>query len=314
MIVRRYQPRDESQMLALWNTALWADKISPESFREKVLLDPNIGEDGIFVAEDGGQFLGAAIAFVRSTDLPWGYEGKSRAASDKGFVLPVFPPPACCNDGVGPELLATAEDYLRSRQRTTISICGYYPLFLPDGIDGARYPELHGFLMDSGYHPHDTTYSMGCDLRNHRFAEEPGRSRDRLGEEQITFSHYRPEHLLAVKRFLLGEFPAWISSFVYKVATRSPGHEMSLAIQGDEVVGYCQYNYYGQTERVGPFGVSEKMQGKGVGQGLVAHLLESMAEGGLRFAYFGSTGRRQVKFYEKNGFAVYREKTVFEKL
>lgn len=313
MVIRRYQHCDESQVLTLWNTVLWADKTSAEFFREKILLEPNIGEDGFLVAVDDGQLVGAVIAFVRSTDLPWGYEGKCAAFKDKGFLLPILPPAACRKDGVGCDLLAAAETYLRSRGRSTVSICEYYPLFFPDGIDPERYPELHQFLLDCGYRPHDTTYSMGCDLRNHRFPEESRQLEQQLARERITFTGYRSEHLLAVKRFLLTDFPAWISAFAQKIFLKSPGHEVMLALEGEEVVGYCQYNYCGLAERVGPFGVSETMRGKGVGQVLVAHLLESMAEQGYKFAHFCSTGQRQVKFYQKNGFTVYREKTVFQK-
>lgn len=313
MKVRRYEQCDESQVLALWNTAWWADKTTVEFFREKILMEPNIGEEGLFVAEDKGNIVGAANAFVRSTDLPWGYAGKSALHSKKGFLFPVFPAPVCKN-GVGQELLAAAEAYLRGRGRTIVSVCDYLPLFYADGIDKERYPEVHGLLTENGYDPKETTRAMSCDLRNHSFPDEARRAESRLGEEGITFTSYHPQHLLAVKKFLLKEFPAWISCLAHKVIVRAPWHEVVLGLQGgDQVIAYCQYNYYGVVERVGPFGVASAMQGRGVGYVLVAYLLQTMAERGYQLAFFGSAGERQANFYAKNGFTVFREKTIFEK-
>jgi mycothiol synthase len=313
MIVRHYEPGDEAQVLRLWNAAWWADKTTAEFFQEKVLMEPNIGEEGLFVAEDHGRIIGAANAFVRSTDLPWGYAGKSALFSKKGFFFPIFPVVACGNDGVGSELLRAGEAYLHDRGRTIVSVCEYYPLFYPDGIDRERYPELHSFFIANGYQPSDTSYSMSRDLRNHQFTAEACNLESRLAEEGISFTPYRPQYLIATRRFLLKEFPAWISCFAHKVVVRAPWHEMILAVQKDEVIGYCQYNYYGLVERVGPFGVARAMQGKGVGYVLVARLLGTMAECGYQLAYFCSAGQRQAKFYAKNGFTVFREKTIFEK-
>ncbi len=312
MSIRRYNDHDEAEVVALWNRAWWADKTTPEFFREKILLEPNIGEEGFFLAEEQGGIVGAVNAFVRSTDLPWGYGGASAALKGKGFLLPLLPSAACGE--AGRELLAAAEDYLRQRRRTLVSVCEYYPLFYPDGVDQARYPALHGFLLENGYRHHDTTYSMSCDLRDHRYPEKAHCLERQLGEQGITFTSYRPEHLLPIKRFLLREFPSWVSCFANKVAQRSPGHEIMLALADGEVVAYCQYRYYGLAERVGPFGVSAALRGAGVGYVLVARLLQNMAECGFQAAYFCTAGERQAKFYAKNGFVVYREKTVFEKI
>lgn len=313
MTIRTYRQEDEQQALTLWNAVLWADRVSADFFRERVFLDPNIAEDGLFVAEEDGRVVGLAVAFVRRTDLPWGYEGKKEAQKDIGFLLPVIVAPESYGGEAARGLLAAAETYLRAQGRKTVSVCGYGPLFFPNAVDREQYPQLHQFFLDNGYRPQGVSYSMKCDLTSFRISDVVRDLENRFAEEQIRFRAYRPEDLLAVKRFLLREFPGWISHFAEKIRAKAPGHEIMLAFEGEDVIGYCQYNYYGFTERVGPFAVAAAMRGRNIGQVMVAHLLQRMSEHGLLCAYFCSTGERQLKFYRKNGFEVFRTKTAFAK-
>jgi GNAT superfamily N-acetyltransferase len=310
MIIRKYQQADEAEVVALWNTVLWADKISPEFFREKILLDPNFGEDGVFVAEEGMHILGAAVTFVcRTENNPW-KQGAVADSKDKGSLLPVL----CVDKKIADRLIGAAEAYLKECGRKIVSVCQHSPFFFPNSIDRKSYPEIYQFFIDNGYKPTGTSYSMGRDLRHYQYPEEARAMEEKFRGEGITFATYHPRHLLAVKRYMLAECPGWMADFAIKICRQNPEHEIMLAFKNSDVVGYCQYNFCGeQLERVGPFSVAQSMRGKNIGQVMTARLLQTMSEHKIQFAYFGSTGNRQLPFYTKNGFEVFREKTPLEK-
>jgi len=310
MIIRKYQQDDEAEVVALWNTVLWADRISPELFREKILLDPNFGEDGVFIAEEGKRIVGAAVTFVwRAENNPW-KQGNVAASRETGSLLPVI----CGEKDVAGKLIGAAEAYLKECGRKTVSVCRHSPFFFPNAVERECYPEIYQFFVDNGYEPQETTYSMGRDLRHYKFPDEARALEAKLREEGITFATYRPEHLLAVKRYMLGECPGWMWDFATKVCMKNQEHEITLAFKGNDVVGYCQYNFRGeQMERVGPFSIAQSMRGKNVGRVMTAHLLQTMSEHKMHFAYFCWTGS-QYKFYLKNGFEIFRKQTPFEKV
>ncbi|MBO5923069.1 MAG: GNAT family N-acetyltransferase, partial [Lentisphaeria bacterium] len=88
-------------------------------------------------------------------------------------------------------------------------------------------------------------------------------------------------------------------------------HEMIVVRQGDEAIGCCQYNFFGMTDRVGPFRVADHMNGKGIGTLMIAKLFEVMTQNNIKHAWFASCVKSLVYFYGKNGLQVFREKAVF---
>ena len=89
--------------------------------------------------------------------------------------------------------------------------------------------------------------------------------------------------------------------------------EAIVVRRGDEILGYCQYNYFGEAERIGPFGIRADMRGRGLGVIMVSKLLDTMAMRGFKHVWFAATGERKLRFYGVNGLRVFRKKTVFEK-
>ncbi|HBE02955.1 MAG: hypothetical protein A2096_00250 [Spirochaetes bacterium GWF1_41_5] len=313
MEIRQYHADDEKQLVALWNEVLWADKICLEFFREKLLLEPNIIDDGIFIAEESGKMAGAVIAWTRTTAQPWGFEGVSEEQKDTGFMLPLLIAPEHKNSGLGKELLEKSEKYLIALGKKYFSVCEYNPLFFLNGLDKESYPELHNFYLKNQYRQNRISYSMRIDLHKYVIPEDTRQIEKKLLTENITFSVCKPELFLAARKFLAKEFPRWLNNFIYKVQKIDTSSEIMLALRGAEAVGFCQYNYYGQQERVGPFGVSESLRGKKVGHVMVAKLCERMTEKGFQSAYFSSCVEGVKNFYGRNGFKVYKEKTIFTK-
>ena len=64
-VIRGYRPDDEVGVLAVWNSALFADPISATTWRAKVLLDPNFDREGCLIAEVDGEVRGFLRSLVR---------------------------------------------------------------------------------------------------------------------------------------------------------------------------------------------------------------------------------------------------------
>ena len=314
MPVRNFAPEDGKKAIALWNRTLWADPIPDELFQERLLLDPNFDPDGFWVIEEGGELKAGAIGICRVTDLPWGYENRAEEQKDLGFLFPLLIEDSPEGVEHGRALLNVVEDYFRARQRKTVSVCEYGPLFFPDGVAESVYPRLYHLLIDSGYEVRSSHYSMRVDLCGFRIGDELRAIIAALEKEGIRFQPYSQDDLLAVRQFLSREFRGWLSHFANKIYAKAPCDEMVIVKQHDQVVGYCQYNYYGQTERVGPFGVAQSMRGRKIGQAMVAKLLEAMTRKTYQTAYFNSCSEHNTRFYAKNGFKVFRKKSILRKV
>jgi GNAT superfamily N-acetyltransferase len=313
MKIRNFEQKDLRGVIDLWNRTLWADRIYEDLFFEKFLLDPNFDKNGFFVIEENGILKAAAISFCRTFDQPWGFEGVSIEQKNKGFLIPLLIEETREGIELGQVLLEKAENYLREKGRKLVSVCEYNPLFCVNGVDQKIYPQMHSLFLDNGYNQSHISYSMKVDLDKFRISDETQEFISSLEKENITFNQYSPDDMLKIREFFMQEFPRWITHFMHKVHTKNPAEEMMFVKQGEEVVGYCQYNYYGQQERVGPFGAAASMRGKKIGQAMVSKLLERMTCKGFKSAYFVSCAERVKGFYARNGFKVFKEKSVFEK-
>jgi GNAT superfamily N-acetyltransferase len=74
--------------------------------------------------------------------------------------------------------------------------------------------------------------------------------------------------------------------------------QITIAIHKEEVVGYCQF----EGSHFGPFGVSEKYQGKGIGTILLGETLKKMRMYGHHDAWVLWTDDLAAKVYSKFGF------------
>jgi ribosomal protein S18 acetylase RimI-like enzyme len=75
--------------------------------------------------------------------------------------------------------------------------------------------------------------------------------------------------------------------------------QITVAVQGDSVVGYCQF----RGEHFGPFGVREDLRGQGIGTVLLARCLQTMRQHGLHNAWvLWTSDENAERVYSKLGF------------
>ncbi len=308
MNIRNYCENDWKALHALYNRVLYADRVTEEFFLEHLIFTPNFDPAGVFIAEENGAMKGAVVAQVFTRNIsPWADQVTS--AKDIGYLMP----PLAEDEETGTLLLTEAEKYFKSKGKSLIRSTSLGPTLFPDAVSEQLYPLIARVLKKNGYVPGSTNYSMECRLFGFHASQETEEKRNALAAEGIAPKVCEYSDLPALRRFLEGgDLRVRMKNIADKLAAGEL-REVIIIRSAAEVLGFCQYNYYGEADRVGPFGVTSAMRRKGLGQVMVAKLLEVMAERGYLYAQFVSCSEQNTHFYGKNGFTVYRSKTVYTK-
>ena len=307
-MIRLYREDDWPQMLELYNRYMTADRITGEFFIQYILLSPNFDPQGTFVDEEDGRIVAWAIAQVvrRNYDI-WGSQAEKLAG--KGFIfLPVTDDLARAK-----ALIGACEKYLAAAG-CQLFRCGApgYTLFA-NGVDPEIYPVLHRAFEESGYESCGISYSMHRTLDNYIPTPEVQTLCKKLCEEGFEFKVCQYSDLPAVKRMLENsDLKGWMHLPIRK-AEQHKVHEIVIAKYQGDAIGYCQYNYFDNPERIGPFGVDGRMRGKNIGTAMIAKLFQVMSERNVRYAWFASCAPERINFYNRNGLEVFRKKSVLVK-
>ncbi|NUP98283.1 MAG: GNAT family N-acetyltransferase [Armatimonadetes bacterium] len=302
VVVRAYRGDDESALLALWAAALPYDAVDADTFRRKVLLDPNFRAEGLAVAEEDGRLLGFCLGLVRH--LP--FEGVG-LDPDRGWITAMGVQPARRREGIGTALLAQVNSYLLANGRATLVVAGYLPNYFVPGVDIERYADGVAFLQHRGFETVSEALSMDANLVRFDFAPYQARAAA-LAERGVTIRALAPADIPPFLDFLRDQMPAdWVRHAREQLteATRGRGRyeQFSLALRGPEIVGYCQF----EDEHFGPFGVRDDHQGQGIGTVLLAHSLETMRRHGHHNAWVLWTSQHTADHvYGRFGFALSR--------
>lgn len=308
MKIHAYRENDWQTLFRLYNECYVADRVSEKFFLEHLIMEPNFDAGGVFIAEENGVETGAVAAQIITRNLsPW--SDQVAKARGTGYMMPLI----CFTPEVGKALIAEAEKYFSEHGIVQVQAAAAGAYLFPDGIDEETNPLLGKILSECGYKQAGHHYSMRCDLHKWRISDAVA-EKIRAGENAgITAKVCGLSDLPALRRFLTsGDLIARMQNVAQKLS-RNELDEIVIIRSADEVLGYCQYNYYGEPDRVGPFGIAKGHRGQGLGQIMVTKLLETMARRGFRSAWFASCTEANTHFYSKNGFERFRIKYLFTK-
>jgi len=292
MRVRRFAMDDEEPVLSLWNRCLVADPVTPELFREKILLENPFEPDWCLVSEAGGEILG----FIYSP-----------GAGNVAFVNVIFVDSDHRGMGIGGRLLRGALESHGKAGRKSVLVSGGPRYFFP-GVDVEAYGRAIDFFRKNGFTElNRDSVAMGRSLVGYRIPSHVLEAERRLDEGGISVRYLEPRHLLGLRLFLRDNFPAW-EGVARETIERHP-RELDLivvAIRGAEVVGYCQCASDGLLEHFGPFGVREDMRGREIGAVMFHKCLQGIHAKGCKNVWFAWGGGRNYSFYARHGMAVTR--------
>lgn len=297
--IRSFRPGDEPAILSLWNTALARDTISPAVFAAKVLLDANFHHDGLAVAEQDGRITGFMLALARRYPLY-----AAGLDEGRGWMTAFAVAGDCRRQGTGSRLLEHCLAYLRQHGARTVWVSPYAPHYFTPGVDSDAYPAARSFLAGRGFTLAYRAHSMARDLLDFVAPPEAQEAAGRLAQEGMSVGPLAAHDIYPLCRFVEEHFPGDWERFIRDAlaqvtASRAERERIWVARQGDEIIGYCQYD----GERFGPFGVRSAERGRGIGLALLSHCLAAMKAAGHHNAWFLWGGERNAHLYRRVGFA-----------
>ena len=277
---------EEDEVIDAWNRSFQEDPLSPVSFRIKVLFNPRFERDLSLVAKENHRLLGFVFG---------------QRSGDVGTVDVVFVIPEARRQKVGTALVRELLLRLKAKGVRKVRLGGGIRYFFP-GVDVRNEPAI-AFFKGLGFSEIDReSVSMGMPIMNYSIPEEVMTKEKELADEGIRVVPLTPALIPALFEFLEKEFPDWkedarwtLERFPYDLSM------FTVAVKGNEVLGYAQFASDGILERFGPFGVSSEMRSKGIGAVIFAHTLMQMKARGARNAWFMWGGGRNTHFYSRYG-------------
>lgn len=310
MKVINYTQTYESQVVALWNKALWADTITLDQFRKQILLDENFNPSLCGIAIEKAQCVGFILGIKRQFPyLERGLEPK------QGWISVLFTDPAHGRRGIATALVDFVERGLAQRGVKTITLGAYSPNYFFPGIDKAAYPHGAPFFEGRGYVAGHRAYSMSKSLRDYRHTSA---FKDRLKAAQkagYSFKAFDYSYALDLLDFAATAFGGgWKRNVLLSMGANQAQDCILLALdQSGAIVGFCMRMIDGNPMRFGPIGVKDTARNDGIGGILFDLMQEEMKKRRIYFLYFVSTEENGKRFYERHGLKVDRIYTAYQK-
>ena len=283
--------------------------IGEARFTRQVLLDPNFRREGAIVGRDGDRVVGFMLSIARQVPL-------ENAPSDaqRGYITLFGVLPDYQRRGIGTQMLAAAEGYLKSQNRKLVMISSYAPGYFIPGIDVNAYPAALSFLKKHGYSEVYRPLAMETSLWSLATPAFVHEKRRALEADDVTVEPYRAGATLPLLDFTAREFPGDWVRVVRKTMSRitlgDPPSRLIVAHRNGEVFAFSHHD----AERFGPIGVAASQRGKGIGHVLMFETLEAQKRAGFRAAWFlWSDDKTAQRIYNVAGFKEVRHFALMRK-
>jgi GNAT superfamily N-acetyltransferase len=305
MEIRPYRGSDEAALLEVWCASMFADSLSDNLFRTKVLLDPNVLPENLCIALEDERLVGFVLALTRQ--VPLFLQGLE---PEKAWITAFGVHPDYRRRGIGSALFSHIREKLKQEGRKTIDIAPYVPNYFVPGVDIHAYPGTISFLEQVGFKVLYNAISMGADLSGFHIPPEIVElERKREQEDGLTIHPVTSADLPELMPFIVKHF-GWdwfrhAQDYLLDLFGGNGTQQICVLVarQHGEIVGYCQQ----RLERFGPFGVDPERRNLGIGRLLLFRCLATMSARHNYFAYFLWTGEDAARLYSLAGFKRRRE-------
>ncbi len=306
IVLRQFRAGDGAQLVEAWRHSAPRDPITPQRFRDLVLLDANFDPAGLYVACDGDRLVGAAYAVRRQVAMVG-----ADLEPDAGWIPFFFVTPAHRRRGTGSALLRAALDWLHGHGRTRVEFSSYTPNYILPGLDDVAYPEALRLLAAHGFGTRYRAAAMDCSLVDYALPDDVAARAAELRAAGYRFGTPADDELPDLVRLAGEEFnPDWARAIRDCITAGTPTERIVVAREPDgTLIGWAMHGAYENVvERFGPFGVLENRRGTGLGKVLLHLTLERMRALGAHSAWFLWTGEQSPagRLYLKTGFGVTR--------
>jgi len=293
-----FEPGDLGGVLDVLGEAMGADPISEQRFVRQVLLDPNFREEGAVVARREGSVVGFCLSIARQTPLE-----NAPPDADRGYITLMGVSPQHQRRGIGQQLLARAEDYLRSQGRNVVMVSSYAPGYFIPGVDVKAYEPALKFFSKNGYGEVYRPLAMQTDLWDWASPDWVRAKEAELAGRGVAIETWTPSLVPRLIEFAKREFPGdWVRvvrETSQKILAGDAPTRLMAAVEKGKVVAFSHY----ENERFGPIGVATSQRGRCLGQVLMYRTLEAQRAAGFRCAWFlWSDDKTALRIYNGAGF------------
>ncbi|MFA0740434.1 MAG: hypothetical protein DFNUSKGM_000541 [Candidatus Fervidibacter sacchari] len=314
MEVVPFEPQMAEQVIGLWNRCIGTHyPLTERLFRQNVLGDPFLQQEGNLVALEGKRVIG----WVLSRYLA---EVPSELASYKGHasIGALCVDPEFQRRGVANALYEAAEAFLRSQGAKRISVV-HYPYHLTPGVPNEA-ADLKAFLERKGFSGWRETYDLRRQLVDY---EIPTEVEKRLREQnpKVVIRPARDGEQKAIVEFVGREFPGgWHYDTKRFFDKGGDPSDIVIVVENDEIIGFCHtftpesIELRGSTHwfpllqgrwgGLGPIGVAASHRGRGLGLALLCYSVWHNKRGGVTDMVIDWTDL--VDFYSRIGFKIWK--------
>jgi mycothiol synthase len=303
---RFYNGNDETQIIPLWNQCMIRDPIAHFKFRHKILLDENFDSHGFIISENKNTIIGFSLAIRRH--YPFYGVGLEE---EKGWITIICVNPAFQKKGIGKELLARSEEYLKECGIKQILVSPYTPNYIIPGIDVDIYPAAYELFQNSGYKKNEKVYGMGRSLLDFYPSDDVEKKYKELRKQNIIIKVFEPKYTVGLLEFLRSEYPGELfRTALERLKYSNDNDNIFIALKNEEVIGFSHF----VGEHFGPFAIKAEYSGRGVGSCLYYFTAQHMKEKGERNLWLAWTSGRSKDFYYKMGLRVIRRHEIMKKV
>jgi GNAT superfamily N-acetyltransferase len=305
-----YSDDHRNEILDLWTRALPLDAINEGMFESRVLLDDNFDSETFILACENNTLAGFLLGtHAKRTPL-----GDADPEGTRSWITALAVDPSRDLNAVGSALLAEAEKRFVTLGKIECLVSTYPPGYFTPGIDQINDAPLLKLFLSHGYTKQREAISMDASIVLFRVSDSVIQKQEDLRKEGIEIRPYRRSDLLRFLSFLETTMPTdWVRVERRNLKKISEGgfteNQITVVTHDNKIIGYCQF----EGSHFGPFGVSNKYQGRGIGTVLLARTIERMKREGHHDAWVMWTDDVAAKVYGKFGFTETRRFSILKK-
>ncbi|MBI3006300.1 MAG: GNAT family N-acetyltransferase [Ignavibacteriales bacterium] len=305
-----YTDSQRAEILSLWAESLPLDAITADIFESRVLLDENFDPQTFLLAHENGNPAG----FVLGIHAKRMALGDADPEGTRSWITALAVSKQANMQKIGSRLISEVEQRFKALGKKECLVSSYPPGYFTPGIDKKAYAPLLKLFTDSGYVAFHEVISMDAPIVTFTVSREIREKEDQLKSQGIFIRMYMRTDLVKFLAFLEQFMPSdWvrIERRNLKKLTEGGFHaeQIFVVVKDDDIIGYCQF----EGAHFGPFGVSDKFQGQGIGTVLLARTLERMRQEGHHNAWVMWTDDIAAKVYQKFGFKETRRFSILKK-
>jgi len=305
-----YSDNHRNEILDLWSRALPPDAINEGMFESRVLLDDNFDPDTFILAYENNLLAG----FLIGTHAKRSPLGDADPEGTRSWITALAVDPTLDLTTIGTAILAEAEKKFVALGKKDCLVSTYPPGYFTPGIDQKNFAPLLNLFLSHGYIKQREAISMDASIVLFRVSDSVIKKQEELQKDGIEIRPYRRSDLLLFLAFLEMTMPTdWVRVERRNLRKIAEGgfteDQITVVLHHNEIIGYCQY----EGSHFGPFGVSDKYQGRGIGTVLLARTIERMKRDGHHDAWVMWTDDVAAKVYGKFGFKETRRFAILKK-